>query len=278
MAGLVWNPTGTQSVPFGGRNQAFQVGNSASNYNGDNGRHFDRETGYTKYASQFNDRSWYAIYGQVGSFTIGNGYNYTQIIVNQGGVWGTTNVQGNGKRVWMRNRNGWSGSGGSGGAGGYGQNNWIRGQNGNAGSSAFINQGYSPEFIVNTQGNTFLGGGGGGGGGTGWRYVVQGANGATKTSGAGGGGGGASFGGAGAGGNSERGAGQVGQGGGYSGGGGGGAGVAGAGDGGRGGNWGQYGATAPSSANFQGQNIGPGASGGANGPQVQGSWGYVAIY
>ena len=278
MVGLIWNPTGTQSVPFGVRNQAFQCGNSASNYNGDNGRHFDRETGYTKYASQFNDRSWYAIDTQIGAFTIGNGYNYTQIVVNQGGVWGSSYIQGNGKRVWVRNRNGWSGNGGSGGVGGYGQNSWIRGQNGNAGATALFNQGYSPEFIVNTQGNTIIGGGGGGGGGTGWRYVVQGANGATRTSAGGGGGGGASFGGGANGGNSERGAGGAGQAGGYSYGGAGGNAIAGAGAGGAGGAWGQYGQTAPTVAQGNNNYLGQVASGGANGAQVQGSWGYVAIY
>ena len=64
MVGLIWNPTGTQSVPFNGRNQAFQCGNSASNYNGDNGRHFDRETGYSVFMRGLKD--WTQVLGQLG--------------------------------------------------------------------------------------------------------------------------------------------------------------------------------------------------------------------
>jgi hypothetical protein len=278
MIGFIWNPTGTQAVPFGGRNQAFQCGNSASNYNGDNGRHFDRDTGSTRYASEFNSKSWYVIDTQVGGGVIPSGYNSTNVFLNIGGIWGTTFFQGNGKKVWIRSRSGWSGSGGSGGTGGNGQNGWIRGQNGNAGSAAMINQGYSPEIIVNKQGSTFLGGGGGGGGGTGWRYIVQGANGATKTSAGGGGGGGASFGIGSAGGNSELGTGSTGTVGGYSGGGAGGGGVSGAGPGGAGGAWGENGGAAPNYAAGNNNYLGQVSSGGAKGQLVQGSYGYMLIY
>jgi len=276
-----WSPQGTQSVPWNGRNQAFQAGYSASQYNGNNGRHFDRDIGYTKPASQFNSKTW-------GLYQGGPGYvdatprNPTFILVNQGFVSGTLYLNGtSGKRVWIKNQGSWYGSGGTGGRGGNGQNSWIQGAAGSAGLTALYVYQTTPEVWINNQGSTWLGGGGGGGGGTGWNHRNSQNTNATQTCAGGGGGGGTWNGPGGQGGNSERGTAASGQYGYYGGGAGGPRIDTGSTPGGNGGGAGQYGQTAPTQSGDgrYGGNINPnpGGVGGANGPIWQGYWysGYI---
>ena len=279
-----WNPQGTQSVPWNGRNQAFQVGLSASQYNGNNNRHFDRDTGYTKPASHFNSKTWSSLYGAgyIDRYSTGN--NPTFILVTQGFIGGRVILYGtNTNRTWVRIKDSWYGEGGGGGNGGNGQNSWITGQAGQSGLAALTVQQFTPEVFISTQGGyTFQGGGGGGGGGTGWNHRNSQNQNATQTCAGGGGGGGSGGGQGGAGGNSERGTAQSGQDGYYGGGGGGPRIDTGSTPGGNGGSAGQYGQQAPtqSADGRYGGNINPnpGAVGGANGPTVQASYSSGGIY
>ena len=278
-----WNPQGTQSVPWYGRNQAFQAGYSASQYNGNNARHFDRDIGYTKPASQFNGKTWGMWQTNGQGVLSANGKNPTFILLNQGYVGGSLNLDGTyGKRVWIKNQGTWYGYGGTGGRGGNGQNSWINGQAGSSGYAPLVVYQYTNELWINNQGGTWAGGGGGGGGGTGWNHRNSQNSNATQTTAGGGGGGGAAQGPGGAGGNSEAGTAQAGQAATSGAGAGGARTTTGSTPGGNGGGGGQYGQTAPTQSGDgrYGGNINPNPAGvgGANGPIWQGSWGSGYIY
>ena len=279
---IYWNPQGTQSVPWYSRNQAFQAGYSASQYNGNNSRHFDRDVGYERQSSAFNGKTWGLYQGGPGYVNAAYVSPLTYILVNQGFVSGRMIIDGtSGKRLWIKNQGSWYGSGGSGGRGGNGQNSWVNGQAGNAGLAAISIAQTTPEVWINNQGSTWAGGGGGGGGGTGWNHRNSQNQNATNTAAGGGGGGGSWAGGGGQGGQSETGGGQAGQTGYYGGGAGGGSSTTGATAGGYGGGAGQYGQTAPTQSGDPryGGNINPGplGVGGANGQIWQGYWysGYI---
>lgn len=242
---IYWNPQGTQSVPWYSRNQAFQAGYSASQYNGNNSRHFDRDVGYERQSSAFNGKTWGLYQGGPGYVNAAYVSPLTYILVNQGFVSGRMIIDGtSGKRLWIKNQGSWYGSGGSGGRGGNGQNSWVNGQAGNAGLAAISIAQTTPEVWINNQGSTWAGGGGQGG-------------------------------------QSETGGGQAGQTGYYGGGAGGGSSTTGATAGGYGGGAGQYGQTAPTQSGDPryGGNINPGplGVGGANGQIWQGYWysGYI---
>lgn len=283
---VIWSPQGTQAVPFYGRNQAFQIGYSASQYTGTNGRHFDRDVGYTKPMSTFNNKTW-AMWqggagGAYGGYIDSTYWNPTSVLVNQGFSYGSLTWNVAGKRAWIRNQGSWYGAGGTGGAAGNSGNNWGTGQAGSAGYAAIVIYQSAQELWVNTQGGYFSGGGGGGGGGTGWNHRPQQNNNNTNTVGAGGGGGG-SWGGPG--GNAtggQAGGGQAGQYGYYGGGAGGARGAPGATYGGNGGNAGQYGQQAPTQSGDPryGGNINPNpaANGGAPGQWAAGYWASGYIY
>lgn len=286
MTAMLWNPQGTQSVPFYGRNQAFQCGYSASQYDGNNGRHFDRDVGYERQCSTFNGKTW-AMWQGGGGYLYSGAWNPTAILINQGFNSGGLYWDGLGgqyyqniKRAWVKNQGSWYGNGGAGGRGGNGQNSWVSGQAGFSGGPALFIAQTSQELWVNTQGAYIAGGGGGGGGGTGWN-TRNGSGSSTNTT-AGGGGGGGSWGGAGGqGGQSERGGGGGGGTGYYGGGGGGERRSPGGTYGGNGGNAGQYGQRAPTQSGdprYGGNvNPNPSANGGAPGQWASGSWysGYV---
>ena len=290
----IWSPQGTQAVPFYGRNQAFQAGYSASQYNGNNGRHFDRDVGTTRPASTFNGKTW-AMWQSGAGYIDSSYWNPTAILINQGYNSGTLYWYGLGafyssytggyypsKRAWIHNQGSWVGNGGTGGRGGNDGNNWNSGQAGYAGYHAVVLSQGVPELWVNNQGAFMAGGGGGGGGGTGWNHRPQANNNNTNTVGAGGGGGGSWGGAGGSGSGGQAGGGNAGQTGYYGGGAGGSRGAPGATYGGNGGSGGQYGQQAPTQSGDPryGGNINPNpsANGGAPGQYASGYWASGYIY